>query len=321
MSSLSPRIDNIDKNYIINGGMDLFQRSHSLLLTTSPVYATADRFQQYKSGSWTVDPTSTNSSSIPNNRSKRSLSLVGTATDGTASATIDQLIESLVVSELSGQQASFGMWVNPDANGPASVTITIEVPSALDNFSSTTIYLTQTSAITPGGGWQFVVMEGLAMPDTSLGLAVRCNFTAWASGLSGTLLTTQWTLNEGPKAGNFMRHGRSIIGEIQSCQRYYTKSYDLETDPGTASGAGASTSFTSQLGFVNQTTTFKVTMRTDPTGILYSPSGAANSISAAGSDHAAGVAAVGQYNIQTLLSGQAAGGNVSWQYIADAELT
>jgi hypothetical protein len=322
--SLSPRIDNIDKNYIQNGGMDFFQRSHNLLLTTSNVYATADRFQQYIAGAWTTAPTSSRSTSVPNKLSKYSLAHVGMATDGTATSTISQFMESIMVQELSSQLASFGMWVSSDTNGPNSVTITVEVPTAVDTFTTTTVFTTVVAPITQAGGWQFISIPGMTFPDVSNGLAIRAVFSGWVAASTGTLLTTQWCLNEGPLAGNFVRHGRNYAGELAACQRYYEKSYDTDTDPGTVTSNGAQGTRLSANPQFDPNATYKVTKFSPGNPFIWSPSTGAQGfcalIDAPGGDFAPGLESSGMSGAAWNGASSSSGKYYAWQWTVDSDL-
>ena len=66
--SLTPRLDRLDKNYIINGNFDFWQRGTST--STSGVYL-ADRFRTSLSGGSYVVSRSTD---VPNSNSQFSLS-------------------------------------------------------------------------------------------------------------------------------------------------------------------------------------------------------------------------------------------------------
>jgi hypothetical protein len=70
---------------------------------------------------------------------------------------------------------------------------------------------------------------------------------------------------------SFVRRGRSIADELHLCQRYYEKSYELDTLPGTATQTNMWSVTAPASGAVRRVTMFfRVRKRAAPTGTLYS---------------------------------------------------
>src|SRR5215831_16881920 len=109
---------------------------------------------------------------------------------------------------------------------------------------------------------------------------------AWAAGnfLAGTGMTNTWIttagavsrlgpckLEVGSTATPMLR--QSFQQELARCQRYYEKSYDPGTAPGTVTSNGVSAINAQMPSGVNggRTDSFKVTKRAQPTMTLYSP--------------------------------------------------
>lgn len=80
-------------------------------------------------------------------------------------------------------------------------------------------------------------------------------------------------LEIGSVATPFSRAGGDISGELAACQRYYAKSYNIDTAPATSTGVGqvgwtvVSTGANANLFYSK----FPVTMRANPTVTIYSP--------------------------------------------------
>jgi hypothetical protein len=176
--------------------------------------------------------------------------------------------------------------------------------------------------------------------DWSLGTGTTYSGTAgaWAAtnylsatgatsvvGTSGaTFYITGVQLEVGSSATGFEYndYGRQLI----QCQRYYEKSYNQGTKPGTASTL-ANLIFIA-LGYLSVGTnvggsfSFKVTKRTDATVTIYSPgTGAAGYARNGGSgDVAATLFAVGDTGGSAYVGASAGGVDFSIQYVATAEL-
>jgi hypothetical protein len=95
--------------------------------------------------------------------------------------------------------------------------------------------------------------------------------------LATTGATAQITgvqLEKGSTASSF--EYRPYTTELQLCQRYYAKTYDIGTAVGTATSTGwiGTNNNSSGVGYVNWR--FPVAMRTTPTTIQYQANGATN---------------------------------------------
>ncbi len=78
----------------------------------------------------------------------------------------------------------------------------------------------------------------------------------------------QLQIEEGDDASSF--ETRSIGNELEMCQRYYCKSYNVYTDPGTTTSVGVTRGFTNPSGYTSLSLEFPVTMRSTPSVTLYS---------------------------------------------------
>ena len=86
-------------------------------------------------------------------------------------------------------------------------------------------------------------------------------------------------LSIGTKVSDFSLAGRNAAEELQLCQRYYEKSYDIDTPISTNTKAGA-TSLIKQDGSVTDrayaNAEFKVEKRTTPVMAVYAPTSGVN---------------------------------------------
>lgn len=239
----APRIDNIDKNYLINGGMDYWQRFISpapfsgVSMTTSWTYLNADRWaQQYVAAGMGATPASCSSLTVPNQLSKYSMNFIVTPTMTSAEVDMRQRIEARFASELSGQVVSFGFMIN----SPSATQMIMELwtPQGPDNYTTENMIYTQTVAF-PTGSWQQVKFENITLPSVVNGLEVRFRLTNW-TGLSGpyNVYVTQFGLIKNSTFDGFNRHGGTVVTELRSCLRYFEKSYNLEVNPGTITNDG-----------------------------------------------------------------------------------
>lgn len=122
---------------------------------------------------------------------------------------------------------------------------------------------------------------------------------------------------------------RSAADELILCQRYYEKSYDNATSPGTVTELGQSAFFLYGLANANYaggtTSHFKVTKRSVPAIVLYSPqTGAAGKIYNAGTtaDVSGSATSIGQngFFANSGSFGPTITINLRWHWTADAEL-
>jgi hypothetical protein len=80
-------------------------------------------------------------------------------------------------------------------------------------------------------------------------------------------------LNEGPVAAQFTLHAGNHASELAACQRYFEKSYDVDTAPGTATNEGCYVGTNIGSGVFRAKIQYKVTKRTSTAGFaqIYDP--------------------------------------------------
>lgn len=123
---------------------------------------------------------------------------------------------------------------------------------------------------------------------------------------------TGFMVNEGSNAAPFQRAGREIEEELSMCQRYYEKSYDVDTIPGTSIGAGRVFMVSNNNTELDRTFTFKTSKRATPTMTDFNVSGITGGV----------VSFVNQGQSGFGLNNATAGAsqNASFHWTADAEL-
>jgi len=267
------------KNYLINGGFDIWQRGTSGF--TSNAY-TADRWQAaLNSGTFTVSL----STDVPTSPYfNYSLSMAGTSAQNMQ---IFQNIESANATLFAGQTVTLSVWAKNSA-GTTKLSYVGLYPTAVDNFTtSTTDVSGDLTATSWSGSW-----TKYSVTFTANALATRgYKIIFYRNGTeTSTTLFTGIQLEFGSVATAFTRAGGTIQGELAACQRYYYR---------TATG-GQLWSLFSQWGTATSSTLLfstvvtPVTMRITPSSVDFASlrvfgqsTGVYNSISAVALDGAA----------------------------------
>jgi hypothetical protein len=294
--SLAPRIDRLDKNYVINGNFDIWQRGTSFT-SVSAQYA-ADRF------SYNADTTAadiTRQSDVPSGlQYKADYSLraarVSSSSPGVNDvAYIKYTIEGYDLVGIRNKDITISFWVKSTKTGTYCLTLkdsayagtyikeyTID---AANTWERKVINVTLSDSI---GTWLYNNGAGLrlhwmlqagtnrrgASANTWFSLG-GANTASWATANqvnafdanSSSLQLAQVQVIEGTHTDpTFSTAGRNFADELALCQRYYEKSYDLEIAPGTTgSFVGSFFIFKSGTNSFLQSVSFKVRKRAAPT--------------------------------------------------------
>ena len=217
-----PRLDNLDKNFIINGGMDYFQRALSVSNITLTQYV-ADRFllYTYAGGVGVISRLEDAPSSIPGLKYCANYAMTTTIEDGSSqSHRVTHRIESIFSKELVGQKISFSCWVK--TADFTHIGFRVYTPDTEDDFSLITQEFLFETPITNDDTWKKVVFENFTVPASGVrGL----QFALFAKNATGGGVTnfkiTGFKINKGIVAQDFSYAGRNIIEELQLCQRYF----------------------------------------------------------------------------------------------------
>lgn len=294
--------DSAVRNLIINGNMDFWQRGTSVSLTTSNLYQ-ADRFASARSATWTG--TYAQSSNVPTQtqsdfQSRFSL-LITNGTGAAASSGdvyyVEHDLEGQDYQLLHSKRCRLQFWVKSSVTGTFSV--------SLGNSARDRTYIA-TYTIVAANTWERKTIDvtadttGTWLFDNTVGFRVRWTLSAgttfqtatvgsWGAGnFYSSNASTNWAGTTGATfqlaqvalyPGNFgpalvipfQRVGRTVGHELQMCQRFYEKNYDITTAPGTST-SNNNHFITCRVDSAGQAffpVVFKVSKRTTPTITLY----------------------------------------------------
>lgn len=333
MASKTPRTDRIDKNYIINGAFDFWQRIFNSTDVNTASYK-SDRFFLYTNGgsAGNIKRTQDAPSAEPFLKYCAEFDLTTTTSDGSnRTHRVIQRIESIFARELVGRTASISFWVK--SSDFDTVQIELLYANAEDDFSTSTQFATTDVVFTDDGAWQKITYNGISMHASSTnGVEVRVFGKNPSGGGATNFKITGMKLALGSFEQDFSLAGRDWAEELQLCQRYFEKSYLLDVAPGTggtqygairltdddnSAGSGAG------LGTIH----FATTKRAIPTATIYGYGGTANAVSNnSGSDLAANSGVAQFLGINNISVGNTSGTiNTANQYFlchyaAEAEL-
>jgi hypothetical protein len=264
------------RNLIINGAMDFWQRrTASVAGPGSPQVLLADRWQIEIGGAGAV--AFQQSTSVPNTDFKYSIQ--GTQTGaGDTSHRLWQRIEAATIREYVGKTMTYSFWFKTTLalttfDYSLYVPVTTEDIWPSENTAATNILSSSLSTVAVGA-WQRLSFSFVVPTTASRGLVVGlfpvCPSNATVTNFTGLMLT------EGPSApADFYRTGDNLQAELAICQRYYEKSYDPDTIPGTLTqasqvyaGCRANSATNIDPG---PAVIFRVTKRASPTLAFWNP--------------------------------------------------
>lgn len=314
MSSLTPRLDKLDKNYIINGNFDYWQRNTTGTITGAVV--AVDRFtSNYNAG---AAGTISRSTDIPDFNSLYSAQV--DVTTG-LNAQIGQRIESVFARELASKDVTFKIKAKAVDSTGRPIRLLVLVPTVTDNWaSSTTVTDVQLVASPTTGVWNDCVATVSIPADAIRGL----HFIVYRGGASATTSTrySQMQVAIGSFSDlNFSYAGRNLVNELILCQRYFEKSYNVDIPLASITAAGQITF--RQVANHQQPISFKVRKRITATPTFYSPVTGANAVwrdGSAGVDRTAAASSNGETGTNVDITGAVAGNTMLGHWSADAEL-
>ena len=296
------------RNIIINGGMDVAQRGTSAtgLGNGDSGYHTCDRWNFQENGSPTGVFTQSQSTDVPSGQGfGYSLKMDCTTADASLAASTNfriqhriegQNLQYLKKGTSSAESLTLSFWVKSNKTG-IYIAELYDIDNARQISKSYTISSASTwekKTITYGGD-----TTGVLDNNNEQSLQLNLWLASGTDNSSGTLSTT-WTSNTAANravgqvnladstSNEWYLTGVQLeTGQVASdfeflpidvnlgrCQRYFTKSYDPGTAPGTVTYAGAVSTRnydTTARGQNPWPIIFKQTMRTIPTITIYSP--------------------------------------------------
>jgi hypothetical protein len=264
-----------------NGTMDVWQRGTSALTATTAGAYTAD--------GWIVLPAGASVTAAQAGGrllTKNSLQVTGAAS--VTDLTVKQRIESLIAAAFCSQTVTVQAQVYNNTGGAITPKLTVNRPSAQDNYTSVTADVNAVSLQScANGAWTQIAYTFQANAASYNGIEIAFDFgnNFGSSGKTIQITECDIRLTNGIPAGqqtpsNFVElpELRPIAGELMLCQRYFETSYPQGTALGTVTVAGRSTLFilggalNSVMVQGGSTTEYKATKRTSsPTVTFYSP--------------------------------------------------
>jgi hypothetical protein len=287
-----------NKNAIINGDFNIWQRGSSFISVADQQYS-ADRWIYAKSGAMVHDisrttdvPTAAQAGRVFNYSLLIDCQTIDNSISATDYCAIEQRIEGYNFLPIAQKPLTLSFWVKATKigihcayikNSGADRTYVAEFTiNASDTWEFKTINLPATPST---GTWNYVNGIGLSIGFTlACGSNLQTTAGAWQN--NGAIGSAN-QINACDNAANNFRicgvqleigsiatdfENRLLNREIALCQRYYEKSYDLGTVPGSITSAGCHC-YTNQNTQGNRTTSyFKVAKRATPAVTSYSVS-------------------------------------------------
>jgi hypothetical protein len=199
------------KNFIINGGMDIWQRGTSF--TNPGSTYTVDRWTSY----WSANGTVTQETSNVPAGCRYALKMTATANSG--GNNFYQLIETNNTIPLAGKTVTFSIYVAGTAG--KTPTIGIDTSTVVDDslFGSWST-LVSSSSVTTSTTYQRVSVTGTIPSNTK---SIRVNINSASVNNTDYILWSGAQLEIGSVPTTFSRAGGTIQGELAACQRYYAR--------------------------------------------------------------------------------------------------
>lgn len=305
----APRLDKLDKNYIINGALEYWQRGTSFVSPIVNQY-NADRFHTAHGGTMlfsVLRSTDVPSVQAGDFKPNYSLQIDVTTAQGVIGATdfmfIRSHIEYGLMKNLVGQKVTFRFWVKSPKSGQHFFTIR----NGLNTFTKVMPY-----TVAVADTWERITIQtelenSITYPfgaDNLNGLQVLWPLAAgsntWVPSLNtwqaGDKISASGQQNLVDNVANnfrvalielveghhdtdkaFSLAGKNLPDELRLCQRYFSKSWTLDEAVGTISATGIATMYTAASQYFSGHIPFKTTMRATPVVICYNHgTGAAN---------------------------------------------
>lgn len=318
MSNLTPRVDRIDINNLINGALQFWQRGNSRVADISENnFYLADRFKGNASGGFHADGNNVtyskvafSSGEMANSALRAELTTLGTVDQALHGMGITQPIENNFLPKLNRKKLNFKIRASrvgtykvgiTDLNGTEYFNFDIE---AVDTFEQKDIDI------------DLSLKQRVDSADN--GLAISVNFEFGSLGSTTHLFQqagdyfeiSEMMLHDyhGVEQEEFRIAGRNYSEELQLCQRYFSKTMDLEEPIDSNSNNGRVSHRAYATASKRLHVPHLVRMRVPPVVTLTNNTGANFFVSVAGET---GV---------DFQSNNTASGFFSFQFYSDAEL-
>lgn len=304
MASTAPRIDSHERNLVINGNYNYWQRNTTSGAVAQGFSAYApDRFKKRGYGAAGAGTsTLSRSTDVPTlaqsgyNSQYSMLLTVNVAATNNHFETLQYVVEGFDYQSIHTKKIRLQFWVKTSIAGTyyvvlnnASINRSFRTPYTVAA-ASTWQKISLDIQLDTTGTWAFdntaglivewmlgnpaaIFQTGTANVWDTAGLVVPAGSTALVTTGGATFQLAQVALYQIDAASTvdlpFIRAGRNMQDELAMCQRYYEKSYNLDVNPGTASSTGAVRFRSASTNHI-QTMSFAVAKRANPTITYYS---------------------------------------------------
>lgn len=254
------------RNRIINGDMRINQRyaGNSASLSSTQTGYFMDRFLNYTNGSsLTIQRIASGLADLP-------WALQLTVPAGNTQVNLEQRIEADNVSDLASTTCTVSARIYVDSATSISAKVYWYYPGAKDNWASPTFVQIDTISTAQLSTGNYISYTKTFTTDANVNKGMGIVFQ-FDNAAGRTIRVTGIQLEKGSVATTFER--RSLQTELAMCQRYYEKSYDLDTIAG-STGDWATTpviSFPKSNNILDYRSTFKVEKRATPSMTYYNP--------------------------------------------------
>jgi hypothetical protein len=279
------------KNKIINGDLTINQRGFS----SSTSGYNFDRFLNEASGgthtitAQTFTPGAAPVAGYEATNFMRS-TVASQSTSGNYAA-IQQRIED--VRTFAGQTITVSFWAKASTGTPK---VSVEMQQVFGSGGSGGVFTSAPAASTLSTSWvrytSTITVPSISGKTIGTGsflvmfiwVSAGSSFDARANAIglqNATLDFWGFQVEAGSVATAFQTATGTIQGELAACQRYFTKSYNVDVAPATATPVGALTTYIEGTGVVNVSmqAQFKCSMRIAPTITTYSGQGTTSQFS------------------------------------------
>jgi hypothetical protein len=212
VQDLKIRTENIEqnvfnRNYIINGGFDIWQRGTGFTALGTGAYG-PDR--------WAAGVSPTNMTQSTDTPIGSGFSVIYERTSGTV-AQIMQRIEANDAKFLANKTVTLSWWQKEGGLDSSTQQVAFYFPNTTDVFSSVTQIGSTTTVGSLSTSWQRFTITITLPQEVDQGLQVLFN----TAGINKDIYLWGVQLEEGSVATPFRRQGENIQAEIAACQRYY----------------------------------------------------------------------------------------------------
>lgn len=266
------------KNYLINGGFDIWQRGTSS--SSQMGYYTADRW--YTGGTGGTITVSQETSDLPSGVPVQ-YGIKWTTSAANSYATLYQAIESQVLKTLLGKQVTVSGYIKVSGGYAGSMYGVLEYNTVNDALLSSVTNLATGAAgnAVDAASWKRFSFT-TTIPSNAAGLRLGLQpDLAQPSGVTVRLAGLKLEL--GTTATLFSTAGSTITQELAACQRYYEKSYNIADAPGSNTVSGIvfvlpGSEGSSTAGVMDGYISFKVAKRATPSVTIYDQVGNVNKV-------------------------------------------